>query len=178
MTYIIRRPNETEIQDALQIFRPKAMKIGLSQKHKSPSDVAKCKIKFWSHCKATSKFFPELFKFCLNDIHIQSYNQMLLSSSILLNTSFLTISSHFSKCHFATSDGFSQFASHLTKQVQLFLEKGGKCNMLTFHFIFGPFLPVRENYRIRYGTKSGTGVLDPVHPLPQCIRQTQIISNF
>ena len=23
---------------------------------------------------ATSELFPELFKFCLNDIHIQSYN--------------------------------------------------------------------------------------------------------
>ena len=41
---------------------------------KNPSHVAKCKIDFWSHFKATSELFPELFKFCLNDIHIQSYN--------------------------------------------------------------------------------------------------------
>ena len=32
------------------------------------------KLSFWSHFKATSELFPELFKFCLNDIHIQSYN--------------------------------------------------------------------------------------------------------
>ena len=37
----------------------------------------------------------------------------MLSSSILLYTSFLTISSHFSKCRCATSDGFSQIASHM-----------------------------------------------------------------
>ena len=29
---------------------------------------------FWSQFIATSELFPELFKFCLNDIHIQSYN--------------------------------------------------------------------------------------------------------
>ena len=49
---------------------------------------------------------------------------MMLSSSILLYTSFLTISSHFSKCRFATSDGFSQIASQMLwaifqKQVSL-----------------------------------------------------------
>ena len=37
---------------------------------------------------------------------------------------------------------------------------------------------VRANYQIRYGTKSGTSVPDPVHPIPQCIGQTLIISNF
>ena len=70
-------------------------------------------LSFWSHFKAKSGLFPELFEFRLYDIHIQSYNQMMLSSSILLDTSFLTISSHFSKCCFATSDGFSQIVSQL-----------------------------------------------------------------
>ena len=32
------------------------------------------KLSFWSHFKAKSELFPELFKFCLYDIHIQSYN--------------------------------------------------------------------------------------------------------
>ena len=32
------------------------------------------KLSFWSHFKPTSELFPELFKFCLNDIHIKSYN--------------------------------------------------------------------------------------------------------
>ena len=40
---------------------------------------------------------------------------MMLSSSTVLYTSFLTISSHFSKCCFATCDGFSQIASHISK---------------------------------------------------------------
>ena len=34
------------------------------------------------------------------------------------------------------------------------------------------------SHQIRYGTKSGTSVPDPVHPIPQCIGQTLIISNF
>ena len=50
------------------------------------------KMSFWSHIKAKSKLCPELFRFCLYDIHIQSYNWMMLSGSILLYTSFLTIS--------------------------------------------------------------------------------------
>ena len=37
---------------------------------------------------------------------------------------------------------------------------------------------VQANYRIRYGTEYGTSVPDPVHSIRQCIRQTQIISNF
>ena len=32
------------------------------------------KLSFWSHFKASSELFPELFKLYLNDIHIQSYN--------------------------------------------------------------------------------------------------------
>ena len=72
------------------------------------------KLSFWSHFKATSEPFPELLKFCLDDIRIPSYNYMMLSSSVLSYTSFLTISNHFSKCHFATSNGFSQIASHLS----------------------------------------------------------------
>ena len=32
------------------------------------------KLSFWSHLKTKSKLFPELFKFSLYDIHIQSYN--------------------------------------------------------------------------------------------------------
>ena len=32
------------------------------------------KLSFWSHFKAKSELFPELFKFCPYDIHIQSYN--------------------------------------------------------------------------------------------------------
>ena len=71
------------------------------------------KLSFWSYFKAKSELFSELFKCCLYGIHIQSYNKMMLNSSILLYTSFLTISSHFSKCCFATSDGFSQIASHM-----------------------------------------------------------------
>ena len=71
------------------------------------------KLSFWSHFKAKSELFPKVLKFCLNDIHIQSYNLMMLSSSTLLYTSFLTISSYFSECCFATSDGFLQIASHI-----------------------------------------------------------------
>ena len=44
---------------------------------------------------------------------------MILSSSILLHTSFITNSSHFSKCHFATSDGFSQIASHISGLIKI-----------------------------------------------------------
>ena len=66
------------------------------------------KLGFWSHFKGKSEPFPELFKFGLYDIHIQSYNEMMLSRSILLYTFFFfTISSHFSKCCFVTSDMFS-----------------------------------------------------------------------
>ena len=72
------------------------------------------KLCFRSHFKAEIELFPERFKFCVSDIHIQSYDWMVLSSSILLYTSFLTISSHFSKYRFATSDGFSQNASHIS----------------------------------------------------------------
>ena len=32
------------------------------------------KFNLWSHFKPKSELFPELFKFCLFDIHIQSYN--------------------------------------------------------------------------------------------------------
>ena len=32
------------------------------------------KLSFWSHFKANIELFPELFKFFLYDIHIQSYN--------------------------------------------------------------------------------------------------------
>ena len=42
------------------------------------------KLSFWSHFKALSELFPQLIKFCLYDIHIQSCNQMMLSSSILV----------------------------------------------------------------------------------------------
>ena len=74
------------------------------------------KLSFWFHFKAESKLFPEFLKFCLHDIHIQSYDQMILSSSILLYTNLITNSSHFSKYRFATSDRFSQIASHNYKQ--------------------------------------------------------------
>ena len=52
-------------------------------------------------------------------------------------------------------------------------------NMLNFSLGCSSTSTVRANYRIRYGTKSGTSVPDPVHPIPQCIGQTQIfqISN-
>ena len=32
------------------------------------------KLSFWSQSKAKSELFPELFKFCLHDIYIQSYD--------------------------------------------------------------------------------------------------------
>ena len=32
------------------------------------------KIEFWANFKAKRKPFPELFKICLYDIHIKSYN--------------------------------------------------------------------------------------------------------
>ena len=32
------------------------------------------KFSFWSHFKAESELFPELFKFGLYDIHIERYN--------------------------------------------------------------------------------------------------------
>ena len=43
---------------------------------KNLSDVTSqnAKLSFWSHFKAESELFLELFKFCLFDTHIQSYN--------------------------------------------------------------------------------------------------------
>ena len=38
----------------------------------NPSDVTKCKIELVVSFKAASELFPELFKSCLHDIHIQS----------------------------------------------------------------------------------------------------------
>ena len=72
------------------------------------------KLTLWSHFKAISKLFPELFELFLYDIHIQSYYQMMLSIWDIMDGSNIgTILSHFSKCHFATSDGFSCTASHI-----------------------------------------------------------------
>ena len=41
---------------------------------KSRRMLQNTKLSFWSQFIATSDLFPELFKFCLNDIHIQNYD--------------------------------------------------------------------------------------------------------
>ena len=58
---------------ALQ-YVPTPVLLFVMQSVKTPQMSQNAKLSFWSHFKATSKLFPELFKFCLSDIHIQSYN--------------------------------------------------------------------------------------------------------
>ena len=48
--------------------------VFVMQSVKTHGMLQNAKLSFWSHFKAKSELFPGLYKFCLYDIHIQSYN--------------------------------------------------------------------------------------------------------